>query len=63
MVTTQVQVERFSVISSRSFHEVVAQLEKAIGHPDMNTFEKNSGQQKRTMSWKRSSETQRAHRN
>jgi uncharacterized protein (DUF302 family) len=41
MVTTQVQVERFSVISSRSFLEVVAQLEKAIGHPDMRAFEKN----------------------
>ena len=41
MVTTQVQVERFSVISPRPFQEVVAALEKAIGHPDMKTFGKN----------------------
>jgi uncharacterized protein (DUF302 family) len=41
MVTTQVQVERFSVISPRPFQEVVAALEKAIGHPDMRAFEKN----------------------
>jgi uncharacterized protein (DUF302 family) len=41
MVSTQVQVERFSVISPRPFQEVVAALEKAIGHPDMKTFEKN----------------------
>jgi uncharacterized protein (DUF302 family) len=41
MVSTQVQVERFSVISSRTFQEVVAALEKAIGHPDMKTFGKN----------------------
>jgi uncharacterized protein (DUF302 family) len=41
MVSTQVQVERFSVISPRTFQEVVTALEKAIGHPDMKTFEKN----------------------
>ncbi len=41
MATTQVQLERFSVISPRTFQEVVAQLEKAIGHPDMRAFEKN----------------------
>jgi hypothetical protein len=43
MVTTQVQVERFSVISPRPFQEVVAALERAIGHPDMKTFGKNLG--------------------
>ncbi|MCU1242994.1 MAG: hypothetical protein JWO71_3720 [Candidatus Acidoferrum typicum] len=41
MVSTRVQVERFSVISSRTFQEVVAALEKAIGHPDMKAFGKN----------------------
>src|SRR5258706_5680794 len=41
MVTTQIQVERFSVISPRTFQEVVAALEKAIGHPDMNAFAKS----------------------
>src|SRR5258706_11443745 len=35
------QVERFSVISHRAFQEVVAALEKAIGHPDMNAFAKS----------------------
>jgi uncharacterized protein (DUF302 family) len=43
MATRQVQVERYSLISSRTFKEVVAELEKAIGHPDMNTFTKNVG--------------------
>jgi uncharacterized protein (DUF302 family) len=41
MATRQVLVERFSVISSRAFKEVVAELEKGIGHPDMNAFTKN----------------------
>jgi uncharacterized protein (DUF302 family) len=41
MATRQVQVERFSVISSKTFKEVVAEFEKAIGHPDMNAFAKN----------------------
>ena len=41
MATRQVQVERFSVTSSKTFQEVVAVLEKVIGHPDMNAFRKN----------------------
>jgi uncharacterized protein (DUF302 family) len=41
MATKQVRVERFSIISSRTFKEVVAGFEKAIGHPDMNAFAKN----------------------
>jgi uncharacterized protein (DUF302 family) len=41
MVSTQVQVERFSVISPRTFQEVVVEIEKAIGHPDMTAFGKN----------------------
>jgi uncharacterized protein (DUF302 family) len=41
MATRQVQVERFSVISSSTFQEVVAALEKAIGHPDMKAFAKS----------------------
>jgi uncharacterized protein (DUF302 family) len=41
MATRQVQVERFSVTSSKTFQEVVAAIENAIGHPDMNAFRKN----------------------
>jgi Domain of unknown function DUF302 len=41
MATRQVQVERFSVISSRAFKEVVTEFEKAIGHPEMNAFAKS----------------------
>jgi len=39
----KVQVERFSVTSPKKFQEVVAALEKSIGHPDMNAFGKNLG--------------------
>ena len=35
----QVSVERFSVISKKSFGEVTKALEGSIGHPDMRTFE------------------------
>ena len=38
MTTKQVRVERFSVTSSKSFEEIVARLEAAVGHPDMNEF-------------------------
>jgi uncharacterized protein (DUF302 family) len=38
MTTRQVQVERFSLTSSKTFQEVVAAVEKAIGHPDMSVF-------------------------
>ncbi|SRR6266404_4602672 len=43
MATMKVQVERFSVTSPKKFQEVVAALEKSIGHPDMNAFGKNLG--------------------
>lgn len=38
MVTKQITVQRFSVISPKSFADVVAGLEAAVGHPDMNTL-------------------------
>ena len=41
MTTRQVRVERFSVSSSKTFQEVVAEVEKAIGHPDMSAFGKS----------------------
>lgn len=41
MPAKEIKVQRFSVISSRSFHDVVTALETAIGHPEMNWFRKN----------------------
>ena len=41
MTTKHVRVQRFSVISSKSFEEVVARLEAAVGHPDMNEFRRD----------------------
>src|SRR5580704_3248452 len=41
MAIRQVQVERFSLVSSRKFAEVVAKLEAAVGHPDMKELGKN----------------------
>ncbi len=38
---TQINVERFSVTSARSFHDVLASLQAAIGHPDMDAFRKD----------------------
>lgn len=35
---TKVEVQRFRVISSRPFDEVVARLAVSIGHPDMKAF-------------------------
>jgi hypothetical protein len=40
MPTIEIQVRRFSVISSRPFDEVVSGLTATIGHPDMNAFHK-----------------------
>jgi hypothetical protein len=38
MPTIEVQVRRFSVVSSRPFEEIVRRLTAIIGHPDMNAF-------------------------
>ena len=38
MPTMEVQVRRFSVVSSRPFEEIVRRLTATIGHPDMNAF-------------------------
>ena len=34
----KIEMERFSLTSSKSFDEVVASLNAAIGHPDMAEF-------------------------
>jgi uncharacterized protein (DUF302 family) len=38
MPVHEIHVERFSVVSSRSFDDVVASLNQEIGHPDMAAF-------------------------
>jgi uncharacterized protein (DUF302 family) len=41
MPIQKVAVERFIVVSSRSFAEVVGAIDTAIGHPDIHTFWKD----------------------
>jgi uncharacterized protein (DUF302 family) len=41
--TTLVNVQRFSVISSKSFQDVLAKLDAAIGHPNMAAFRNDVG--------------------
>jgi uncharacterized protein (DUF302 family) len=41
MTTKQIDVQRFSVTSAKSFEEVMAGLEASIGHPDMNAFRRD----------------------
>ncbi len=38
MTVKKVQIDRFSVISSKPFEVIVAALEAAVGHPDMVEF-------------------------
>ena len=38
MPTIDIQVRRFSVVSSRPFEDIVGRLTATIGHPDMNAF-------------------------
>jgi uncharacterized protein (DUF302 family) len=38
VATRQIQVQRFSVTSSKPFAQVVAGVDAAIGHPDMKAF-------------------------
>ena len=38
VTTKRIEVQRFTVISSKSFQEVLAKLDAAIGHPNMATF-------------------------
>jgi uncharacterized protein (DUF302 family) len=41
MAILQTSIERFSLVSSKSFAEVLQVLESAVGHPDMREFGKN----------------------
>ena len=38
MLTIEVQVRRFSVVSPRPFEEIVRTFTATIGHPDINAF-------------------------
>jgi len=38
MTTKQIEVERFSVVSSKPFEKIIAAIDAAIGHPDMQAF-------------------------
>ena len=38
----QLEIERFSITSSKQFDEVVAALDAAIGHPDMAEFRRST---------------------
>jgi uncharacterized protein (DUF302 family) len=40
MTTTQIKVERFSLTSRKPFRDVLAALNAAVGHPDIDVFVK-----------------------
>jgi uncharacterized protein (DUF302 family) len=50
----KIEVERFSLTSSRSFDDVLAAINNAVGHPEMTQFWKST-QQARTVSELRNS--------
>jgi uncharacterized protein (DUF302 family) len=41
MTVKQVNVQRFSVTSSKSFRDVIGVFDVAVGHPDMKAFREN----------------------
>jgi uncharacterized protein (DUF302 family) len=41
VATKEINIQRFSVTSSRKFEEVVAAFQQAVGHPDMSEFRRN----------------------
>ncbi len=41
MVTKRINVQRFSVTSSKSFQDVIGVFDAVLGHPDMNRFREN----------------------
>jgi len=43
----KIEIERFSLISSKPFDQVVAALDAGIGHPDMAEFTARSFERKR----------------
>ena len=41
MRTKELKVQRFSVTSSKGFHDIVTVIEAAVGRPDMRLFARN----------------------
>src|SRR5580692_11782185 len=41
MTTKELKVQRFSITSSKGFHDIVAAIEAVVGHPDMRVFARN----------------------
>jgi len=41
-MTKKIEIERFSLVSSKGFDDVVAALNAAVGHPDMAVFWKST---------------------
>jgi uncharacterized protein (DUF302 family) len=37
----EIQIQRFSIVTSLPFDEVIARVDQSIGHPDMTAFRKN----------------------
>jgi uncharacterized protein (DUF302 family) len=44
MAIQQIDVERFSVTSSKPFDSVIAAIEAVVGHPDMHEFAKHAAE-------------------
>ena len=43
MATRRINIERVTVISRKSFQEVLSKIDAAVGHPDIHEFWKRSG--------------------
>jgi uncharacterized protein (DUF302 family) len=41
MATTELRVQRFSLVSSRPFSDIAAAIQSQVGHPDMGKFAKD----------------------
>lgn len=41
MATTELRVQRFSLVSFRPFGDIVAAIQRRVGHPDMAEFSRN----------------------
>lgn len=46
MALKEIKVQRFSLTSSKGFHDAVAALEAPVGHPEMSSFSENIAEAK-----------------
>jgi hypothetical protein len=56
MINRRVEMERFSVVSSKPFQAVLAALKAAVGHPDMAEFVRAAKCARTLADWKMSFE-------